>query len=678
MRIELESLTLTNFKGAKQLQVKFGRQTDISGDNATFKTTIFDSFLWLLFGKDSMDRKDFEVKTLDSQGKVIPMIEHEVIGKLHVWDADDNDIPRTIILRRTFREKWVKPRGQSEAEFSGNETVYYVDQVPCTMKEYNEKVDSICKENLFKLLTNPAYFPGLNWSVQRQSLFNLIPTITNDDIMAAVNDKAMKQGKFSQLLKVLNAEKSLEDYRKQIANDIRRIKEEIVLIPARIDEVKRGAPEPEDWQALEKAIVDATAFIERKEEEKGNKLKSVEAETKKRSDIQADINSIKQRMTTIKYEIEDSIRTKMRALEVRETEHKQNISDYESLIKKGTSILSSLRSELEGLQVSRANLLAEWKEINSQVYDLEGRTTCPVCKQELPEESLALEKQLSIDRFNREKSFALEQNMKKGKSIAAQIKEKETEITDHQARLVKLNTDLVAVIDSWEGDVDSFKKGEGGVSPAAINFVSEVDKAIKAQEEYQSLKEKGTKLYTRLEKLGVIAAVDTSAIDKEILFARTSLDEKKIALSKRDQIAKAIERQVELETQQKKLAQEIATLEQMEFTIETFMRTKVSMLEERINSMFALVKFKMFNLQINGQLDETCECSIGGVPYSDLNRAARINAGLDIIRTMSAKHGIIAPVFIDNAESTNEFIPMEAQMVRLYVTKDKSLIIKSI
>jgi len=381
-------------------------------------------------------------------------------------------------------------------------------------------------------------------------------------------------------------------------------------------------------------------------------------------------------MTTIKYSVEDTIRGGMREAQQNKDEHDRYLSDYNSLINKTTGTLNCYILDMEGLQRERTTLLAEWKKINADVFEYAGNDFCSVCKQELPEEAKANNKEESLARFNREKAFALEQNTKKGKNVAGQIIQKEEQIAETTAKIEKLKADLDEVRKGWEGDdVPSDKMGEGGVSPAAISFVDQVNAVLKANEEWQKLHKEGTALATKLEKYGPIAVVDTSALDKEISFARANMDEQKLRLSKRDQIKKAEDRKLDLEISQKALSQEIANLEQMEFTIETFIRTKVSMLEERINALFKVVKFKMFNLQINGQLAETCECSIGGVPYSDLNNAARINAGVDIINTMSSKYGIIAPIWIDNRESVNELIPTRAQLINLYVTLDKELII---
>ena len=119
MNIELKKLELLNFKGIKEKTIEFGRETNIFGRNETGKTTIFDSFTWLLFGKDSSNRSDFNIKTIDKNGEFIHGLEHQVIG---VLDVDGKE----VILRRLLKENWVKKRGFAEAVFSGNTTEYFI------------------------------------------------------------------------------------------------------------------------------------------------------------------------------------------------------------------------------------------------------------------------------------------------------------------------------------------------------------------------------------------------------------------------------------------------------------------------------------------------------------------------------------------------------------------------
>ncbi|MEI7962160.1 MAG: ATP-binding protein, partial [archaeon] len=112
----LKKLTLTNFKGVKQKEINFNEQiTSIFGDNETGKTTLFDAFSWLLTGKDSFDRQDFSIKTVTPDGSPIHHLSHEVVGEFII---EGNDVE----LKRCFKEKWVKKRGELTETFQGHET----------------------------------------------------------------------------------------------------------------------------------------------------------------------------------------------------------------------------------------------------------------------------------------------------------------------------------------------------------------------------------------------------------------------------------------------------------------------------------------------------------------------------------------------------------------------------
>lgn len=79
-------------------------------------------------------------------------------------------------------------------------------------------------------------------------------------------------------------------------------------------------------------------------------------------------------------------------------------------------------------------------------------------------------------------------------------------------------------------------------------------------------------------------------------------------------------------------------------------------------------------------MKDCCECTVNGVDYSDLNSGHRIVAGLDIIRSLSEMYGVSCPIFVDNAESLNEFnVPdMDAQLILLTVSEDKQLKVEGV
>jgi exonuclease SbcC len=117
------------------------------------------------------------------------------------------------------------------------------------------------------------------------------------------------------------------------------------------------------------------------------------------------------------------------------------------------------------------------------------------------------------------------------------------------------------------------------------------------------------------------------------------------------------------------MAQELASLEGVEYSIEQFTKAKMDMLEARINGRFKLVRFKMFEDQINGGQVEACTTLISGVPFDNANNAARIQAGLDIINTLSDHYGVCAPVWVDNRESVIDLPETKSQLINLVVSE---------
>ena len=144
-------------------------------------------------------------------------------------------------------------------------------------------------------------------------------------------------------------------------------------------------------------------------------------------------------------------------------------------------------------------------------------------------------------------------------------------------------------------------------------------------------------------------------------------------LNNRDVAERTRARIEELKAEERQLAAQISVLEGHRYLIELFIKVKVNLLEDSINSRFRTVKFKLFDVQINGAVVECCETMINGVPWADANNAGRVNAGLDIINTLSGHYGVSAPIFIDFRESVNELIETNSQIINLVVSQDPKL-----
>lgn len=163
-KVVIKKIKIKNFRGIKDLEIQFNeRETTISGENNTGKSTIMNAFMWLLFGKDAQDRKDFNIKRLVN-GESIAKTEAEVTAVLDVSGEE-------VRLRRAFVERWTKPRGQTEEVFKGNETETSFNDVPMNVSEYQKRVGKIIDDAVFKMVTNPLYFANMKWEAQREHLF---------------------------------------------------------------------------------------------------------------------------------------------------------------------------------------------------------------------------------------------------------------------------------------------------------------------------------------------------------------------------------------------------------------------------------------------------------------------------------------------------------------------------
>ena len=201
--VTLKRLVLENFKGCGNFSMEpAGKNVSVFGDNGTFKTTTFDAFCWLLFGKDSLGQSNFDIKTLESSGEALHRLEHSVEA---VFDFDGEELS----LRKVYSEKWTKKRGSAGQEFTGHSVDHWVDGVPSKKKEFDAAVSLICDEELFRLLTSPRFFnEGLHWQKRREILLSVCGDVSDQDVFAS-------DPKLADLPAILGKH-SLEDFRKII------------------------------------------------------------------------------------------------------------------------------------------------------------------------------------------------------------------------------------------------------------------------------------------------------------------------------------------------------------------------------------------------------------------------------------------------------------------------------
>ena len=214
---------------------------------------------------------------------------------------------------------------------------------------------------------------------------------------------------------------------------------------------------------------------------------------------------------------------------------------------------------------------------------------------------------------------------------------------------------------------NSIAKCNEKITEATHNFADEIKVEVEAI----------NKQIAELEKTAQNAKENIESkiypIQEKIATEKAKLKEIDRAIMERDLAERQKQRIAELSSLEKTLAGEYANLEKVAFLIEEFIKYKVELLSEEINSHFEYAKFKLFDVQINGGIAECCETTYKGIDYSDLNNAAKIQIGIDIINTLCKLNDKYVVIFVDNAESCNEIPLSKGQQIRLYVSHDKTL-----
>lgn len=639
--IFLKSLHLYQFKGIKKLDVDFtSHSTNVSGANGTGKTTVFDAFTWLLFGKDSHDRKDFNIKSIDNTGKSAEKLEHTVAAVISV-DAQE------ITFKRTFKENWVKKRGELDAELKGHETLFWINDVPKKAGEYAAEINEILNENVFKLITNPKYFTNQNWKQQREILFEIAGTVSDAEI-------ANGNKEFTALLEKLNGKK-LEDYRLQIISQKKLLKEQLSNLPTRIDEAEQSKPEAENYAALEKEIADKKAQISSIDDQLQNASSAYQKSFEDNQAVQNQINTFIQNQNTLVFEAnqervktDNAIKTEKRDIQFKVDNKKSEITQLRSKITLNDSRIKDQEAKLQPLR-------DRFAEVNKSVYEVsETGLTCPVWNIVCGDpKSLELHKEnqnKARETFNKSKVEKIDSINNEG-----------VEITNNIKNLKAENVELQKQIDALLFEISELEK-KIALYPSDDAKPNEI--TGKSLPEWNALQRQIDELKETIKTVTLPDNSDLKAKKSEIT---TEIEVLNKRLSGKELIEKQDLRIAELSAEMSKVAQQLSNLEKDEFAIDNFERVRIDESEARINNRFSFVKFKLFNRQLNGGDANTCEALIDGVPYSDANTASQINAGIDIIGVLSQFYGITAPLFLDNRESVSEILETPAQVINLIV-----------
>ena len=678
MKMILKSLHLENFKGIKSLDVDFSSKTKIKGQNASGKTTVFDAFTWLLFNKNSTGEEKFNVRPLDKDGKRIDNVEIKIVA---VLDVDGKEVE----LSKVQKQNWVKKRGTDTVTLQGNVNSFEIDGYPKSESDFKAYVSGLAQsEDMFKMLTNPQYFSSLKWKEQRDILMKLIADFSDVEL-------AKTNAKYAPLLDELEKAPSTDDIRSKFSKALTEWKKKRAEIPVRIDEAEKSKVDI-DVAERELARADLTRKIAEIDGKIANSGSAIGDLRSREMQLQFDMSGITQTMS-------GELSAKRRKLDDDIFDADEKIDDLHQKIQSAENQIMDNEKAISDADAERKNLGVKYNAEKAKAFDEapyqfdeskwvfdDSTTVCSLCGQKLPDDKI---EQIKADFEARKAKAKADAEEKLKADIATFEKEKQAELNRINAvgtekrklivALTKKNAELQQSIESLKKQEQETLAQKEELSKQLSQLPEEAD--YSQNEEYAKLKAEHDEVLAKIEKLeseGADSVVDELKAEKSDLQAR--LDEVNAIVAKASMNVEIDERIAELQAEQKEIGQKVADQEQMLYLLEEFIRFKLDKISDSINSHFKTVNFKLFEMQLNGGMKDCCECTVNGVDYSDLNSGHRIVAGLDIIRSLSEMYCVSCPIFVDNAESLNEFnVPdMDAQLILLSVSEDKQLKVEGV
>ena len=638
--IKLKKLSLINFKGVKALEIELKDQTIIEGKNGVGKTSIFDAYSWLLFGKNSQNQTDFSIKTYDSNNNVIHNLEHSVEGTFIIDDSE-------VVLKRLLREKWSKKKGSETPELTGNETIFFINEVPKSLSEYKLFVDGIISEESQKVLSNPLYFnQTMKWQDRRTILSKLAGDIDKTSILNNLSENHR-----AELEKMLSTDKTLEDYKKEFAAKRKNIKDELDLIPSRIDEANRSLPDAKNWAEIENLIIvkkTNVTFIETE----------IEDITKQQENHFEKISEAKK----LKFQKEQLLSESKNSSLIETRRELNNIDKLKGEIKHIIDINTSSINQLNEQNERFNKDIKHYNEQNDRLresFQVQNATEikfddklakCSTCFREYEQDKIDEIKNNSLNELKKLRDQLLI-------DIREQGLENKKKIENIELTIAKNNSE----IENLKLIIEDKKK--------VLTEVSEKEEKLSLYISEHKITPEQEKLQAEIEAIVIpsFEVPDNSNLKSQKVELQNEIDALKLQLHDKVQIEKGNLRIEELIKQQRLLAQQIANFEKQEIAIESFNNERNNLIEKAVNDKFSLVKFKLFEVQMNKGINEICEATVDGVLFNDVNTANKINAGLDVINVLSKYYEVIAPVFLDNRESTTNIIACNSQIISLFV-----------
>ena len=668
MKVEVKKIYLENYKKFPSKSVDLFPRTEISGRNREGKSTLKDAYLDVLTGKMENGTEPTSIRRKEN-GLEVPKV--DVVRELTL--AIDG---KEKVIRKITKQKWRKPRGQSEEVFDGNETSYEIDGFPAKSKDYTEFIQSIAEPSTLLMCSNPK--PFLN-TLQKSTAESrkVLEKMSGFDIAQFMEENPQ----YAHVEEITKGH-SVEDTLKKLRKELNAQKKKVDAKNTEIAYETNRSVEAEDTSSLESKKQELNADLSKLEEQE----QILEDSAKGYDSLSYEIRGLKSSRDGLVSKANEWLRAKQKFISDTVSELMLKKSEKESSIR---IIGMELGNHIREAQQAKADLDrarqdyprikemelddSELKAIEAETFN-DSDTICSTCGQELPEEQISelrasfeekkkarIEAQLKIkESFESEKQEKLKYVCDLGNTSAAKLKKTNEEINKLQSEISEAQDEVAELTKQIEEEQSKFTELPESVDMtndeeylAVTARIAELEEKLKSFDDVP-----GKKQELRMQISNVMKQI--SNVDADIKIAQAAVTEKEKRVAERNEELKS-------------LGQVQADIEKNIATVLNFSIQKNKALAEKINPYFKHIQFSFLDHTIDGNPVETCKMICNGVNYFDgLNYSDKILCDIDLLRGLQALNDLNLPIFVDNSESVNATrLPrVEQQMIVLRVTDD--------
>jgi DNA repair exonuclease SbcCD ATPase subunit len=666
MKVEVKKISLENYKKFPSKSVDLFPRTEISGRNREGKSTLQDAYLDVLTGKMANGTEPTSIRRKEN-GLEVPKV--DVIRELTL--AIDG---KEKVIRKITKQKWRKPRGQSEEVFDGNETSYEIDGFPAKLKDYTEFIQSIAEPSTLLMCSNPKPFLDTLQKSTAESR-KVLEKMSGFDIAQFMEENPQ----YAHVEEITKGH-SVEDTLKKLRKELNAQKKKVDAKNTEIAYETNRSIEAEDTSSLESKKQELNAELSKLEEQE----KILEDSAKGYDSLTYEIRGLKSSRDGLVSKADNELKDKKAAIMNVYYDLAKNKIEKESAIR---MLGMELDNHIRAGQQAKADLdrarqdyprikEMEWddselKAIEAETFN-DSDTICPTCGQELPEEQVSklrasfeekkkarIEAQLKVkESFESEKQEKLKYVCDLGNTSAAKLKKTNEEINKLQSEISAAQDEAAELARRIEEEQSKFAELPESVDItndeeylAVTARIAELEEKLKSFDDVP-----GKKQELRMQISNVMKQISNADADIKIAQAAVTEKEKRVA---------------ELNEELRKLGQVQADIEKNIDTVLNFSIQKNKALAEKINPFFHHFQFSFLDYTIEGNPVETCKMICNGIDYnSGLNHSDKILCEVDLLNGLQEMNGLNLPLWIDDSESIDKSrIPMlDRQMIVLRVT----------